>query len=217
MLIQKKIHKRVEDIDHEQPTSSMVPLLWCFLLYSVAWELSHTLMSVMWMQLHCVLYMHVFAHTRPMFMLLIIHNLALTSSCKMSWFTLWHSIFPTSSCFGISVWNLNHLLQTVWLILTPCHTLLTFVALLALRAKARLRGLLVKFSTGLFGLLTNALDELVCEIACFSRSSSAFTFGDSFWKTSLNFHHLELGIPLPRLEVICPICVKGMPKLQCTW
>jgi len=50
--------------------------------------------------------------------------------------------------------NLECLLQTVQLIINPCCILLIFVALLTLRVRARLGGLLVRFSAGFLGLPT---------------------------------------------------------------
>ena len=81
-----------------------------------------------------------------------------TCSCKYlsSWSTWWHSMFPTLSCFGILLYKANILticciltlilLQARWSILIPCHTVIMFTALLTL--KARLEGLLVRFSDG---------------------------------------------------------------------
>ena len=64
--------------------------------------------------------------------------------CLTSWSTLWYFIFPTSSSFGICC--MKPTISTVccrlydWYSLTPCHTLLIFVALVTLRVTAKPRG-----------------------------------------------------------------------------
>ena len=61
------------------------------------------------------------------------------------------------------------------------------------------------------GLLTNALDELVCEMSQFSRSFCTLTFGDRFGKTSLP---LGAGNPLAEIRDYLSYLCERVPKLR---
>ena len=118
-----------------------------------------------------------------------------TGSCKClsSCSRLWHSIFPISSCFRSCVvrsHNLIRLPQAIWPILTPWCTLLRFVALLCLRVRARLGGLLARFSTRSSWPPKSQLNTLDSQRNF--RSSCSLAFSNSFWKKSVSFHCLEL-------------------------
>ena len=116
-----------------------------------------------------------------------------------SWSWLWYSMFPTSSCFGIllyETYNRDCLPQAVWSILTPCCTLLIFCCSVNPQGQGRVRSFASQVQHWVFmSSQPNALDELV-SVACLSvdtvREITGAPAHRQLWKMSVSFFHLEL-------------------------